>query len=88
MYSGFSGGRQRIGSVTRVNDPNVAWVNQEPHWELIEALLQGTYGIRKKHRKYLPQEPRELDESYDNRLNRVQHWPLITFVSSGCWRAC
>ena len=70
MYSGFSGGRQRVGSVTRVNDPNTAWVNQEPHWELIEALLQGTYGIRKKHRRYLPQEPRELDESYDNRLIR------------------
>lgn len=70
MYSGFSGGRQRVGSVTRVNDPNIAWVNQEPHWELIEVLLQGTYGIRKKHRKYLPQEPRELDESYDNRLIR------------------
>ena len=34
----------------------------EPHWLLIEALLQGTYGIRKGHRKYLPQEPRELDE--------------------------
>ena len=70
MYSGFSGGRQRVGSVTRVQDPNSAWVNQEPHWELIEALLQGTYGIRRKHRRYLPQEPRELDESYDNRLIR------------------
>ena len=32
--------------------------------------MQGTYGVRKKHRKYLPQEPRELDESYDNRLMR------------------
>jgi hypothetical protein len=53
-----------------VNDPNTAWVNMEPHWLLIETLLQGTYGIRKKHRKYLPQEPRELDEAYDNRLIR------------------
>jgi hypothetical protein len=42
----------------------------EPHWLLIEALLQGTYGIRKGHRKYLPQEVRELDEAYDNRLMR------------------
>ena len=70
MYSGITSGRQRVGSVTRVNVPNIAWVNQEPHWELIECLLQGTYGIKKKHRKYLPQEPRELDESYDNRLMR------------------
>ena len=69
MYSGFSG-RQRIGNVTTVESPNTAYVNMEPHWLLIEALLQGTYGIRKGHRKYLPQEPRELDESYDNRLMR------------------
>ena len=69
MYSGFSG-RQRVGNVTTVESPNSAFVNMEPHWLLIEALLQGTYGIRKGHRKYLPQEPRELDESYDNRLMR------------------
>tara|TARA_A100001201_G_scaffold80518_1_gene71915 strand:+ start:3770 stop:5215 length:1446 start_codon:yes stop_codon:yes gene_type:complete len=69
VYSGFSG-RQRVGNVTTVESPNTAYVNMEPHWLLIEALLQGTYGIRKKHRKYLPQEPRELDEAYDNRLLR------------------
>lgn len=70
MYSGFTSGRKRVGTATKVNDPNTAWVNMEPHWLLIETLLQGTYGIRKKHRKYLPQEPRELDEAYDNRLIR------------------
>ena len=69
MYSGFSG-RQRIGNVTQVNDPNSAWVNQEPHWGLIETLLGGTYKIRKGHRKFLPQEPREQDISYDARLLR------------------
>ena len=69
MYSGFSG-RQRIGNVTQVNDPNTSWVNMEPHWGLIETLLSGTYGIRKGHRKFLFQEPRELDEAYDNRLQR------------------
>ena len=69
MYSGFSG-RQRVGNVTTVESPNTAYLNMEPHWLLIEALLSGTYGIRKGHRKYLPQEPRELDEAYDNRLMR------------------
>ena len=69
MYSGFSG-RQRIGNVTQVNDPNTSFVNMEPHWGLIETLLTGTYGIRKGHRKFLPQEPREQDLSYDNRLQR------------------
>ena len=69
MYSGFSG-RQRVGNVTTVESPNTAYLNMEPHWLLIEALLSGTYGIRKGHRKYLPQEVRELDEAYDNRLLR------------------
>jgi len=74
------GGRQRIGTVTNVNDPNNAWVNMEPHWLLIECLLQGTYGIRKKHRKYLPQEPRELDEAYDNRLLRSTLAPFYVRI--------
>jgi hypothetical protein len=69
VYSGFSG-RQRVGNVTQVNDPNTSWVNMEPHWGLIETMLGGTYKIRKGHRKYLPQEPREQDISYDARLLR------------------
>ena len=70
MYSNLSSGRQRVGNVTQVNDPNTAWANMEPHWGLIETLLGGTYKIRKGHRKFLPQEPREQDFSYDNRLQR------------------
>jgi len=70
VYSGFSGGRQPVGNVTQVNDPSTAWVNMEPHWELLEALQGGTFAIRKGHRKYLPQEPREQDSSYDVRLQR------------------
>jgi hypothetical protein len=56
--------------VTQVQDANSHWYAQEAHWILIEDLMSGTYGMRKKHRRYLPQEPRELDESYDNRLAR------------------
>lgn len=75
MQMAYSGYRQydrplAQRTVARVSDPNTAWYAQEPHWILIEDLLQGTYGMRKKHRRYLPQEPRELDESYDNRLAR------------------
>ena len=70
MYSGFSGGRQRVGSVTTVDSPNTAWANMQPHWGLLEALQAGTFAIRKGHRKYLPQEPREQDSSYDVRLQR------------------
>jgi hypothetical protein len=72
MYTGFNAYDRPTAErkVTRVQDANTAWYAQETHWILIEDLLQGTYGMRRKHRRYLPQEPRELDESYDNRLAR------------------
>ena len=56
--------------VAKINDPCQAWQNMEAHWGLIEDLIGGTYEMRRRHRRYLPQEPRELDESYDNRLLR------------------
>jgi hypothetical protein len=72
MYSGLGAYDRPLTErkVTRVQDPNTAWYAQEAHWVLIEDLLQGTFGMRQKHRRYLPQEPREIDESYDNRLAR------------------
>jgi hypothetical protein len=72
MYSGLGAYDRPLTErkVTRVQDPNTAWFAQEAHWILIEDLLQGTFGMRQKHRRYLPQEPREQDESYDNRLAR------------------
>ena len=71
MYSGFQHyDRQKLAKVAGVSDPNAAWLNQEPHWVLIEDLVGGTYEIRRRHRRYLQQEPRELDEAYDNRLAR------------------
>ena len=70
MYSGFQHYERRsVANVSQVNDPNQAWVNQEEHWMLIEDLMGGTTEVRKRHRRYLMQEPRELDESYDRRLS-------------------
>ena len=77
MYSGFNYyNRAKAGSITDINDPNQAWQNQEPHWILIEDLIGGTYEMRRRHRRYLPQEPREQDESYDNRLSRSVAQPF------------
>jgi len=72
MYTGFNFYDRPTADrkVTKVQDPNTAWYAQEPHWMLIEDLMGGTYGMRRRHRRYLPQEPREQDESYDNRLAR------------------
>ena len=69
MYSGFYKS-EKAGTTAAINDPNSAWENMEPHWVLIENLLGGSYQMRKRHRDFLPQEPRELDEAYDNRLAR------------------
>jgi len=80
VYSGFSGSRQRVGNVTTVDSPNTAWVNMQPHWSLLEALQGGTYAIRKGHRRYLPQEPREQDSSYDVRLQRSVCSPFTTRI--------
>ena len=72
MYSGYNAYDRPLAQrqAVQVSDPNTSWFAQEAHWILIEDLMSGTYGMRKKHRRYLPQEPRELDESYDNRLAR------------------
>ena len=34
------------------------------------AIVEGTRGIRQGHRKFLPQNPREADDSYDVRLSK------------------
>ena len=68
MYSSGAGGANRSAQVAGVADPNGAWVAQEPHWGLLDSLAGGTYAMRKGHRKFLPQYPREDDLSYDNRL--------------------
>ena len=71
MYSGYNHyNREKAAAGVTVEDPCFAWQSMEPHWILTEDLQSGTFGIRRKHRRYLPQEPRELDEQYDNRLAR------------------
>jgi hypothetical protein len=67
--SGFSG-RVRVSTERTVDAPNNSWVRMEPGWLLIEQMMKGTRGIRQGHRKFLPQFPRESDESYDNRLQK------------------
>ena len=53
----------------KVYQPCQAWQRMEPRWRLIEALHGGTLGIRAGATKWLPQEPREDDVSYQRRLN-------------------
>ncbi len=78
MYSGYQHyNREKAAAGVTVEDPCFAWQNMEPHWILSEDLQSGTFGIRKKHRRYLPQEPRELDEQYDAILSRSVVAPYL-----------
>lgn len=53
-----------------VHDPGIAWQRMQPRWELIEELIGGTLQLQAAGRRYLPQEPKESDESYLARLRR------------------
>lgn len=52
----------------QVQDPGMAWRRMQPRWELIEALAGGTYRMQELGKLWLPQEPKESDESYAARL--------------------
>jgi len=82
MYSGFRHYDRPIAkrAVTKVDDPCAAWHAMEPAWILIEDLVGGTVSMRRRHRTYLPQEPRELDESYDARLVRSVCPPYLVRI--------
>ena len=54
----------------KVEDPGMAWRRMEPRWELIEALIGGTLLMQTAGRRWLPQEPKESDDSYKARLAR------------------
>ena len=82
MYSGFNHYDRPITkrAVTKVDDPCIAWHAMEPAWILIEDLVGGTVAMRKRHRTYLPQEPREQDSSYDARLARSVCPPYLVRI--------
>jgi hypothetical protein len=74
MYSFSAGLGRSIGHESnildlRVQDPGLAWRRQQPRWELINALTGGTYRMHAEGKRWLPQEPRESDESYQVRLS-------------------
>jgi len=62
---------------TTVASPNAAYQRMSNFWDLIADLKEGTYKIRSEHRKYLPQENRETDDSYDVRLSRSTVVPYL-----------
>ena len=52
----------------KVQDPDIAYQRQEPHWILPEVLVGGTLAMRAQREMFLPKLPKEEDSDYDNRL--------------------
>ena len=79
MYGTLDGIYNPITTVaaTTVASPNAAYQRMANFWGLITDLREGTYKIRSEHRKYLPQQPREQDDSYDVRLSRSTVVPFV-----------
>lgn len=78
MYSSLNIYNQPITvAPTTVASPNAAYQRMAQFWDLIADLKEGTYKIRSEHRKYLPQESRETDDSYDVRLSRSTVVPYL-----------
>ena len=78
MYSNLNIYNQPITIAPKnVESPNIAYQRMMVFWDLINDLKEGTTKIRSEHRKYLPQEPRETDDSYDSRLSRSTVVPYL-----------
>lgn len=53
-----------------INSPCSSYMSQSKYWPVCRALIEGTPGMRAAKKTYLPQEPKESDAAYENRLNR------------------
>ena len=78
MYSNLNIYNQPVTIAPKnVESPSIAYQRMMEFWDLINDLKEGTTKIRSEHRKYLPQEPRETDDSYDSRLARSTVVPYL-----------
>jgi hypothetical protein len=57
--------------INSVATPSTAYARAAVAWDLPRSLMGGTTAMRLKGKTYLPQEPGESNEAYDNRLSRT-----------------
>lgn len=57
--------------INTVATPSTAYAKAAVAWDLPRALMGGTTAMRLKGKTYLPQEPGESNEAYENRLSRT-----------------
>lgn len=66
-----SSAKKEVTSLEYVITPNPRMVDHiERYWQMISDLLGGTKSMRDAGERWLPKEPRESTESYNNRLKR------------------
>lgn len=53
-----------------IETPNDEFLENLSNFELVDTLMGGTDSMRAAGEKYLPKEPNETNEAYQNRLNR------------------
>lgn len=58
------------GGSDGVNTPNNAYFQMARYWEVVEAVKEGTVGLRDGRETFLPKEPFEKDPAYERRLSR------------------
>lgn len=66
----------------KVYEPCAAWKRQEEHWRLVDALAQGTLGMQRAGKRFLPIEPLESEEAYQSRLQRSVCPPYFSRLES------
>jgi hypothetical protein len=85
---GWAGNQTQWGTTTEVvsNDPDspntvdpLYWA-MTPWWEPIRACAEGTQYLRQNAIKYLPQQPRELEEAWKGRVARSVFSPYFSRV--------
>ncbi len=56
--------------------PSKYWETKIPTWNIVDHLTHGTWAMRHAGKTYLPQEPKEPETAYRNRLKRSVLTPL------------
>lgn len=81
---GWMGSQQLTSGVRDSDDPSIPdppyWAMQ-PRWEVVRACLEGTAYLRRNAARYLPQQPMELDDSYQGRVDRSVFSPFFQRVA-------
>lgn len=74
-----------VNQSATVSTPTLQYQEMAEDWELVETLRGGTKTIKKAGKRYLPQQPKESDEAYNQRLQLTSlynvYWRTIQAIT-------